>query len=145
MQLGFNPIILPVTWRDYLMYIPQIAIIWANSRRTLAALLATGLVIVVGMIFRLEGRLVAAIATVVGLLTSVFSGLIGLIVLVPWVGPLVMKALAIPFLWIMNGLGYFAAIFLMHRGHSRSVVDSRLLTYMLLIGIVVGYIIGKLI
>jgi len=127
------------------MYIPQIAIIWANTRRTIFALLTTGLVVVIGLIFGMEGRLVAALAAVVGLLTSVFSGLVGLIVLVPWVGPLVMKVLAIPFLWIMNGLGYFTAIFLMRRGHSRSVVDSRLLTYMLLIGIVMGYIIGKLI
>ncbi|MBU0509831.1 hypothetical protein KKH27_13495 [bacterium] len=127
------------------MYVPQIAILWAHFRRPALALAITGLVVVLGLLLRLEGRLVAAIATLVGLLTSAFTGLAGLVILVPWIGPLVIKALSIPFLWLMNGAGYFTAIFLMHKGHSRSVVDSRVLTYVLLIGIMAGYIIGKLI
>ena len=76
---------------------------------------------------------------------SLFTGLTGLVGLVPWVGPLVLKVLAIPFLWLMNGVGYFAAIFLAQQGHGKAVVDSRILTYVLLIGIVIGYILGKLI
>ena len=127
------------------MYTPRIAIIWAQYRRTLIALIVTLLVVLVGWLLGLKGSLVAAIAALVGLLTSAFTGLIAILGLIPWIGPLVLKVLSIPFLWLMNGAGYFAAIFLAQRGHSRSVVDSRVLTYVFLIGIVIGYIIGKIV
>lgn len=126
------------------MYIPRIAIFWAQYRRPLIALVLTAVVIALGWLVGLEGRLLAAIAALVGLLTSAFAGLAALIGLVPWLGPLVIKALSVPFLWLMNGAGYFTALLLMNRGHTRSVVDSRVLTYVLIIGVVIGYIIGKL-
>lgn len=127
------------------MYTPRIAIVWAQYRRTFVALGVTLLVVLVGWLLGLNGRLVAAIAALVALLTSAFTGLIAILGLIPWVGPLLLKALSIPFLWLMNGAGYFAAIFLAQRGHSRSVVDSRILTYVFLIGLVIGYIIGKIV
>jgi hypothetical protein len=127
------------------MYIPRIAVFWAQYRRALIALAVTALVVVLGWLAGLEGRLVAALATLVGLLTSAFAGLAALIGLVPWVGPIVLKVLSVPFLWLMNGAGYFTALLLMKQGHTRSVVDSRVMTYVLLIGVVIGYIIGKLV
>jgi hypothetical protein len=127
------------------MYTPRIAILWAQYRRTFIALAITGLVILIGWLIGLEGRLVAAIAALFGLLTAAFTGLIGLLGLLPWVGPLLLKVLSIPFVWLMNGAGYFAAIFLAQQGHGRSVVDSRVLTYVFLIGLVLGYILGKII
>jgi len=127
------------------MYTPRIAIIWAQYKRTFIALGVTLLVVIAGWSLGLKGSLVAAIAALVGLLTSAFAGLIALLGLIPWAGPLILKVLSIPFLWLMNGAGYFAAIFLAQRGHSRSVVDSRVLTYVFLIGIVIGYIIGKIV
>lgn len=127
------------------MYVPKIAVVWAQYRRALMALAVILLVVLAGWALGMEGRLVAAIAFLVGLLASAYTGLAGLIALVPWIGPLIVKALSIPFLWLMNGVGYFTAIFLAQRGHGKSVVDSRILTYVLLVGMVLGYILGKLI
>jgi hypothetical protein len=127
------------------MYVPRIAVFWAQWRRTVIAMLVTAIVALIGWLAGLEGRLIAAITTLVAILTSAFGGIIALVGLIPWLGPLVLKALSIPFLWVMNGAGYFTAIFLMRQGHSKAVLDSRILTYMLLIGLVVGYILGKLI
>jgi hypothetical protein len=127
------------------MYTPRIAIIWAQYKRTIIALAVTLLVVLIGLVLGLKGSLVAGIAALVGLLTSAFTGLIAILGLIPWIGPLILKVLSIPFIWLMNGAGYFAAIFLAQRGHSRSVVDSRVLTYVFLIGIVIGFIIGKIV
>jgi hypothetical protein len=102
-------------------------------------------VIIAGVILGIQGKMVAAVATLVGLLTSAFAGLAGLLMLVPWVGPLLVKALSLPLIWLMNGAGYFAAIFLARQGHGRAVVDARMLTVVLLTGIVMGYILGKII
>jgi len=127
------------------MYVPRIAVFWAQNRRTLIALLVTLLVVLLGVVAGVEGRIVAAVAALVALLTSAFAGAGALIGLIPWAGPLILKVLAIPFIWLMNAAGYFAAILLMKKGYSRSVVDSRVLTYILLIGVVIGYILGKII
>lgn len=126
------------------MYIPKIALFWAQYRKAFIALAITAVVAVLGIVLRIEGRLVAAITTLVALLTSAYAVLAALLALIPWIGPLIIKVLSIPLIWLMNAAGYFTAIFLMKQGHTRSVVDSRVLTYVLLIGIVVGYIIGKL-
>jgi len=53
--------------------------------------------------------------------------------------------LAIPFFWILNGLGYFVGMIAIKRGYSGEFMKSRVLTLALLVGIVVGYIIGHII
>ena len=127
------------------MYIPRIAVIWATYRRTLIGLFIVLIVIILGVVAGLDARLVAALAALVGIITSAFAGLAGLVALIPWIGPLIVKALSIPLIWILNGAGYFTSIVLAKQGHSRSVVQSRVLTVVLLTGIVIGYILGKLI
>ena len=127
------------------MYVPTIAIFWAHNKRTLIGLGIILLIILVGLLLGLDARLVAALAALFGLLSNTFAGLAALIALVPWLGPVILKVLSLPFIWLMNGAGYFTAIFLARRGHSRSVVDSRILTVVLLVGVVIGYILGKII
>jgi hypothetical protein len=127
------------------MYTPQFAIIWAEYKRTFLGLAVTGLVVLIGVIIGIQGRMLAVVATVVGLLTSAFAGLTGIIMLVPWIGPLLVKALSLPIIWIMNGAGYFAAIFLARQGHGRAVVDARVITVVLLAGLIIGYVLGKII
>jgi hypothetical protein len=119
------------------MYIPRIAIVWATYKNSLIGLGIVAIVVILGFAAGLDARLVTALAAFVGIITSAFAGLAGLVSLIPWIGPLIVKAL--------NGAGYFASIVLAKQGHSDSVVKSRILTIVLLTGIVIGYIIGKLI
>jgi hypothetical protein len=127
------------------MYIPQVAVIWATYRKTLIGLGIVTIVVVLGFAAGLDARLVTALAAFVAILTSAFAGLAGLVGLIPWIGPLIVKALSIPLIWLLNGAGYFTSILLAKQGHTGSVVKSRVLTVVLLTGIVIGYIIGKLI
>ncbi len=127
------------------MFTPQFAVFWAQYRKTIVAIILTGGVAVLGLLLGIEGKVVAAVATLVGLLTSVFTGIVGLLSLIPWIGPILLKVLSLPVVWLMNGAGYFAAFFLTSKGHGRAVIDSRIITVTLLVGIVIGYIIGKII
>ena len=127
------------------MYVPTIAVFWAHNKRTLIGLGILLLIILIGLLLGLDARIVAALAALFGLLSNTFAGLAALIALVPWAGPIIIKVLSLPIIWLMNGAGYFTAIFLAKRGHSRSVVDSRILTVVLLVGIIIGYILGKII
>jgi hypothetical protein len=127
------------------MYVPTIAVFWAHNKRTLIGLGILLLIVLIGLLLGLDARIVAALAALFGLLSNTFAGLAALIALVPWAGPIIIKVLSLPIIWLMNGAGYFTAIFLAKRGHSRSVVDSRILTVVLLVGIIIGYILGKII
>lgn len=127
------------------MYIPSFAVFWSTYRRTVIGLAVVLLIVLIGLLAGFDATIVAAVAALVGILTQAFAGFLGLLALIPWLGPLLVKALSIPLIWLLNGAGYFLSVVLVGRGHSSSVVQSRVLTVVLIFGIVIGFIIGKLI
>jgi hypothetical protein len=127
------------------MYIPSFAVFWATYRRTVLGLLIVLFIVLVGLLAGWDASIVAAVAALVGIFTQAFAGFLGLLALIPWLGPLLAKALSIPLVWMINGAGYFFSAFLTGKGHGSSVVQSRILTVVLIIGIVIGFIIGKLV
>lgn len=102
------------------------------------------LLIIIGLFLGIDEALIGIVVVFVGLLGQAFASLIAWIALIPIVGPIVAKVLALPFFWILNGIGYFASIVAIRRGYSREVINYRILTVVLLIGVTVGYILGKL-
>ena len=120
-------------------------IFWVSYRRPIIVWSVIATMIALGLLLRIQGRVIAIVVTLFGLLTQAFTGLLALIALIPWVGPLIVNALSIPLIWLMNALGYFSAVVLIKRGHSRHVLNTRVITVALIVGIVIGYILGKLI
>ncbi len=102
------------------------------------------LFVVIALHFNIDKTVIGGIVVVVGLLTQAFTGLIGIISLIPLIGPLVAKILALPLFWLINALGYFVSVIAIKRGYSKEVINYRVLTIVLLIGIVIGFILGKL-
>ena len=101
--------------------------------------------IVVALYFGVEKKVVVLITIILGVFTQFFAGITALIALVPFIGPLIVKVLAIPFFWLLNGLGYFVSIFAIKKGYSKELIGSRVLTFAVLVGLVLGYIIGHII
>lgn len=101
--------------------------------------------IIVALYFGVEKKIVVLVTVVLGVFTQFFAGISALIALIPFIGPLIVKVLAIPFFWLLNGLGYFVSIFAIKKGYSRELVGSRVLTFAVLVGLVLGYIIGHII
>jgi hypothetical protein len=87
---------------------------------------------------------VAGGAVLFGLLTSAFAWLVGVIGMVPVVGPFIVQVLAIPVIWLLNALGYLVSYIAIRRGYSQDVLTYRGLTLALIIGIVIGFILGAL-
>jgi len=92
-----------------------------------------------------DKSVVAGGVIVVGLLTNAFAWLVGIVALVPIIGPLVVKILSIGFIWLLNAIGYLVALVAIKRGYSKDVLSYRGVTIALIIGIVIGFIIGRLI
>jgi hypothetical protein len=101
-------------------------------------------IVVVGFALGLDKEAIAFFAIVFGLVSQAFIGLINLIALIPLVGPLIAKVLALPIYWILNALGYFVSLVAIKKGYTKDVVNYRVLTIAFLAGVAAGFVIGKL-
>jgi hypothetical protein len=81
----------------------------------------------------------------VGLVSHAFAWLLGIVSLVPIIGPLIVKVLSVGFIWLLNAVGYLVSYIAIRRGFSKDVLTYRGLTVSLIVGIVIGYVMGKLI
>jgi len=94
---------------------------------------------------RVNVSVIAGSVVVFGLITNAFAWLLGIIALVPVIGPLIVKVLSIGFIWLLNAVGYLVSFIAIKRGYSKDVLTYRGLTVAVIIGIVVGFVLGKLI
>jgi hypothetical protein len=99
----------------------------------------------IGYQMHVDAKVIAGSVVVVGLISNAFAWLLGLLSLVPVIGPLVVKVLSIGFIWLLNAVGYLVSFIAIRRGYSKDVLTYRGLTVAVIIGIVIGYILGKLI
>ena len=120
---------------EFIYSFRKIFIIWA----------ILAIFVIIGFTVGLDKKAIAFFAIIFGLISQAFLGLINLIALIPIVGPLIAKVLALPIYWILNGLGYFVSLIAIKRGFSKDVINYRVLTIVFLVGIAVGFVIGKLI
>jgi hypothetical protein len=101
------------------------------------------LFVVVGYYRNWDSHLVLGGTFVIALLSNGIAWLAGIIALVPIAGPLVVKILALPFIWLLNAIGYVISLLAIRRGYSKDVLTYRGLTIALIVGIVIGYVVGK--
>jgi len=87
---------------------------------------------------------IAGALVVVGVISNAFAWLLGVIALVPIVGPIVVKVLSIGLIWLLNAIGYLVSLVAIKRGYSKDVLTYRGVTIALIIGIVIGFVLGKL-
>lgn len=98
-----------------------------------------------GLHFNVDRSVIAGTVVALGLITNAFAWLLGIIALVPIIGPLIVKVLSIGFIWLLNAVGYLVAYVAIRRGYSKDVLTYRGVTIALIIGIVIGFVLGKLI
>ena len=121
----------PVWWKDWkvmvVLWLVMIGLTWWAARA------------------RVDPAVIAGSVVVVGLVTNAFAWLLGIIALVPVLGPLIVKVLSIGFIWLLNAVGYLVSYIAIKRGYSKDVLTYRGLTIAVIIGIIIGYVLGKLI
>ena len=107
--------------------------------------LAIAALVALGFHFNVDSSVIAGSVVVVGLVTNAFAWLLGIIALVPIIGPIIVKILSIGFIWLLNAIGYLVAYVAIRRGYSKDVLTYRGVTIALIIGIVIGFVLGQLI
>jgi len=116
-----------------------------NYRNAIIAWLLIAFLIVMGIHYDVDEVVIGLVVIVVGLLGQAFAALVAWIALVPIVGPFIAKVLTIPFFWVLNSVGYMASLVAIKRGFTKDVMNYRILTFVLLVGVTIGYVLGKIV
>ena len=92
--------------------------------------------------FHWDAKAVTAGVLLFGAVSHVLGWIIGIIGLVPIIGPLIVKVLSLSIIWLLNAIGYLVSFIAIKRGYSKDVLTYRGLTIALITGIVIGYLVG---
>ncbi len=118
---------------------------WRNWKIMLPLWCAMGGLAWLGLHYKVDKSVIAGSLVAVGLVSNAFAWLMGVVALVPLIGPIIVKVLSIGFIWLLNAIGYLVSYIAIRRGYSKDVLTYRGLTVALIIGIVIGFVIGKLV
>jgi len=123
------------SFENYLVIILRIAILW----------IIIGLMIWIGIELGIEKKVIGAVVAIFGYFTNAFAGLITLIGLIPIIGPLIIKVISLPIFWFINGIGYLLSVLAVKAGYTKEILNYRVLTIVFLLGMVLGFIVGRII
>ena len=118
---------------------------WKNWKVMVPVWLAILGLIWWGIEHQVNTSVIAGSVVVIGLVSNAFAWLLGLIALVPIIGPLIAKVLTVGFIWLINAIGYLVSYVAIKRGYAKDVLTYRGLTIAVIIGIVIGFVLGKLV
>lgn len=102
------------------------------------------LLIWIAFLLHIDRRVIAFSVIIIGFITQLFTEMLGIIALIPILGPVLVKVISLPFIIIINGLGYIVTFFAFRKGYKVEVAKSKMFTTAMLIGVVLGFILGKL-
>jgi hypothetical protein len=117
---------------------------WALLKQPRTWIVLGSLVLCIFILVKLglDTRIVAAIALLAGLLTHAFSIILGVIALVPVIGPVIVGLLSLPIFWFINATSHVITALAVKQGYGKDLARSKLLVVMLMIGMILGFLIG---
>lgn len=101
------------------------------------------LAIVVSYTYNLDKKGTTFLVIVFGFITQAFTGLVSVIALVPIIGPVIAKVLSWPLFLTLNGIAYLVTLVVIGKGDKKRVIESRILVSAFLVGIIIGFILGR--
>ena len=113
--------------------------------KIICVLLVLLLFIIVAQRIGLDNKITVFIVLILGYMTQLFTVLVGLIAAIPIIGPPIASIISLPFIFIVNAIAYVVTFFSLRKGYAKDVLGSRVLVTTLLVGIIIGYALGKLI
>jgi len=93
----------------------------------------------------LTTAIVALLGIFMEIARQVFSQVIFIIQSIPYIGPMVAKVIVWPFFITINGIAYLVTLTFIRIRGVKEVANAKLLTTVFLIGILLGFILGRVI
>ena len=98
-----------------------------------------------GKQYGINERIIILATLVLGVFTQIFTGITSLIAIIPFFGPFILKVISIPIFYFLNALGLVVSAIAIKKGYVNELSRSRAVTFALLVGIIIGYILGNII
>ena len=98
-----------------------------------------------GKQYGINERIIILATIVLGVFTQIFTGITSLIAIIPFFGPFILKVVSIPIFYFLNALGWVVSAIAIKKGYVNELSRSRTVTFALLVGIIIGYILGNII
>jgi len=93
----------------------------------------------------LTTAIVALLGIFMEIARQVFSQVIFIIQSIPYIGPIVAKVIVWPFFITINGVAYLVTLTFIRIRGVKEVTNAKLLTIVFLIGILLGFILGRVV
>jgi hypothetical protein len=104
--------------------------------------------VVIGLRLHWKGSVIAAGAVLWGIATHIFGIVFSAAAVwlgaLPVAGPIIVKVLTWPLFLLINGAAFFTSLVGVNLGKGRQVFEARVAATLLMIGILVGFILGKI-
>ena len=98
-----------------------------------------------GKQYGINERIIILATLVLWVFTQIFTGITSLIAIIPFFGPFILKVISIPIFYFLNALGWVVSAIAIKKGYVNELSKSRTVTFALLVGIIIGYILGNII
>ena len=98
-----------------------------------------------GKQYGVNERIIILVTLTLGVFTQIFTGITSLIAIIPFFGPFILKVISIPIFYFLNALGWVVSAIAIKKGYVNELSRSRTVTFALLVGIIIGYILGNII
>ena len=98
-----------------------------------------------GKQYGINERIIILATLVLGVFTQIFTGITSLIAIIPFFGPFILKVISIPIFYFLNALGWVISAIAIKKGYVSELSKGRTVTFALLVGIIIGYILGNII
>ena len=95
--------------------------------------------------YGINERIIILATLVLGVFTQIFTGITSLIAIIPFFGPFILKVISIPIFYFLNALGWVISAIAIKKGSVNELSKGRTVTFALLVGIIIGYILGNII
>ena len=115
----------------------------SKNWRLICVFLVLLVFIITAQRYGIDKEITVLVVLFLGYVTQLFSALVGFIAAIPVIGPPIANLLSLPFVFIVNGIAYLVTFFSLRKGYAKEVLGSRFLVTAFLVGIVVGYALGK--
>ena len=118
-----------------------------NGRQILFWLVLFGFV-ALGLQRHWKGSVIAASVVLWGMLTHIFGVVFALLItwvgVFPIAGPIIIKLLTWPLFLLINGAAFFTSLVGINFGKGRQVFEARVAATILMTGVLIGFLLGKL-
>jgi hypothetical protein len=115
-----------------------------KNRKVMAILAGLVLFVAISQRYGFDKKIVVLVVIFFGYITQFFSIIASWIALIPIIGPPAAHVISLPFFFIVNALAYLVTFLAIRKGYTKDVAGSKILVTALLIGIIIGFVLGRL-